>query len=55
MQSIPKNFPTPIVLKKDKKERKKLKPKKLLKGDHNPAAVAAAVISRTSVKTNRRP
>ena len=50
MQSIPKIFPAPIVLKKDKKDRKILKAKKLFKGDHNPAA--AAVISRTSVKTN---
>ena len=39
----------PIVLKKDKKERKNSKPKKLFKGDHNPAAVA--VISQTYVKT----
>ena len=30
-----------------------MKAKKLLKGDHNPAAVA--VISRTYLKTNKRP
>ena len=52
MQSIPKIFPAPIVLKKHKKERKTGKAKKLFKGDHNPAA---AVISRTSVKTNKCP
>ena len=46
-----KNFPAPIVLTKDKKERKILKAKKLFKGDHNPAAA----ISQTSVKTNKRP
>ena len=44
-------FPAPIVLKKDKKERKIWKPKKLFKGDHNPVAV----ISQTYVKTNKRP
>ena len=47
-----KIFPAPIVLKKDKKGRKILKAKNLFKGDHNPAAAA---ISRTSVKTNKRP
>ena len=47
-----KIFPAPIILKKDKKGRKIWKTKKLFKGDHNPAA---AVISRTSVKTNKRP
>ena len=44
--------PAPIVLKKDKRERKMLKPKKLLKRDHNPAAAA---ISRTYMKTKKRP
>ena len=50
---MPKIFPTPIVLKKDKKEGKIWKPKKLFKGDHNPEA--AAVISRTYMKTNKCP
>ena len=50
-QSIQKIFPAPIVLKKGNKERKICKAKKLFKGDHNPAAA----ISRTSVKTNKRP
>ena len=49
MQSIPQNFPAPIVLKKDKKERKIGNPNKIFKGDHN---LVAAVISRTYVKTN---
>ena len=43
--TLSKAFPTLIVSKKDKKERKIWKPKKLFKGDHNP--VAAAVISWT--------
>ena len=48
-----KNFSAPIVLKKDKKERKIWKPIKLFKGDHNPTA--ASVISQTYMKTNKCP
>ena len=46
MMGYPQIFPAPIVLKKDRNERKIWNPMKLFKGDYNPAAA----ISQTYMK-----